>query len=83
MAITDFKDITGGGSDPNAQPQQDPNQAQGQGGQPGQDPNAQQQPAAHADYNSILTTMLTTELVKTNSFIVSQGMQPATPHSSW
>lgn len=75
VAITDFKDITGGG-DPNAQPQQDPNQAQGQGGQPGQDPNAQQQAAGHPDYNSILTTMLTTELVKTNSFIVSQGMQP-------
>ncbi len=76
VAITDFKDITGGGGgDPNAQQpaqQQDPNQAQAQ---QQQDPNAQQ-PAGHADYNSILTTMLTTELVKTNSFIVSQGMQP-------
>jgi hypothetical protein len=82
VAITDFRDITGGaGGDPNAQQpaqQQDPNQAQAQGGQPqgqpGQDPNAQ--PAAHGDYNSILTTMLTTELVKTNSFIVSEGAQP-------
>ncbi len=86
VAITEFKDITGGGAqgaDPNAQQpagqQQDPNQAQGQGAQPpaqGQDPNAQQQAAGHADYNSILTTMLTTELVKTNSFIVSEGQQP-------
>jgi Curli production assembly/transport component CsgG len=85
VAVTDFKDVTSGANGAGAQggSQTDPN-AQSGGGAPGQagqsgDPNAQPAGAngAHADYSSMLVTMLTTELVKTNAFIVSEGLQPS------